>query len=86
MPSKIPTPERKRVVLVNAEGEATRHVYTETRVARAGNGYGYEHIFTCTKTNARRRYGIENGPGLPADEPEVEPVREPLTDITGCDV
>lgn len=76
IPHKLPRPERTRVLLVNADGDATPHVYSETRLTdQAHRGtLGYEFLYTCTKTNQRRRYGFERIPGLWDDEPaEVAP-------------
>jgi hypothetical protein len=72
-----PRPERTRVILVNTDGDATKHVYSETRIAFGHRGTpGYEHIFTCTVTRQRRRYGFDDGPGLP--EPLPDPALEGL--------
>lgn len=64
VPHKVPTPEKKRAILFNGD-EFTRHVYSETRLTdRAHRStVGYEFVFTCTKTNRRRRYGFERVPG-----------------------
>lgn len=63
---RIPKPEATRVILINADGDATRHVYSETRIAYGHRGTpGYEHVFTCVATRSRRRYGFDDGPNLP---------------------
>ena len=72
----MPVPETKRAKLRSAgfEGETcfTAHTYAETRgpITVAGER-GYEFIFVCTETLARRRYGFVRVAGE-ADSP-VEP-------------
>lgn len=73
----MPRPERTRAILVNADGDPTKHVYSETRIAFGHRGTpGYEHVYTCTVTRQRRRFGFDDGPGLP--EPLPDPALECL--------
>lgn len=76
-PPGVPRPENIRPILINADGDPTRHIYSETRIAYGHRGTpGYEHIFTCTVTRQRRRFGFDDGPGLP--EPLPDPALEGL--------
>jgi hypothetical protein len=58
-PSTKPEPITKRAVLqceAYAHREVfTRHVYVETVLVDGG----WAHVFECTKTGVRRRYGFE---------------------------
>lgn len=63
--SDMPVPETTSPILVNRQGDATRHVYDHTEEVpfvgpdRKPDGNAYAHFFKCTKTGAVQRYGCE---------------------------
>lgn len=70
--SDLPVPENTYPILVNRQGDATRHRYDHTEEAPAigedgkPDGMGYAHVFRCTDTGALRRYGFEYSSELPS--------------------
>ena len=71
-PKHIPRPETTRAYLITAGSHRpvfTLHHYVETRPTRLrGGGKAWEHIFKCFKTNAVRRWGIEERKHETVDE------------------
>ena len=58
-----PEPERKTATLISAgfsEPTVTLHRHVETRevVLPGPDGMAWEHIFECSVTGERRRYGV----------------------------
>lgn len=58
-------PETLEAILVNRQGDATKHVYDHTEELPAvdpdgkPDGSGFAHFFRCTQTGAVRRYGFD---------------------------
>lgn len=58
----IPRPENRLVLLASAgfqETRATWHKFVETRRSTGG----YEFVFECMESGARRRYGLQTAFG-----------------------
>lgn len=57
-------PDRRNPILVNAAGNATRHLYTRSAPANRGDDVeGIAHYFRCLDTGAERIFGFDS----PAD-------------------
>lgn len=74
---RIPLPETRRAILMSdGTHRPTVHVHVETRPCVVKNALGvsfpaYEHVFMCTRTNARRRWGVEPRASKPGDVEET---------------
>ncbi len=59
-----PNPMQRHPILVNADGEATHHVFVETRPctipARVGvpASDAWEFVYECSRTGQQRRWGL----------------------------